>query len=58
VIKDYMEREAGRLQHFYKYEGYAKLWKAALGNRTLREITTGDIDRFIARRRNRMVAAP
>jgi len=51
MIDDYFARERGRLRHFYKYELFAKVFKAVFRGKTLREMTTGDVDRYIARRR-------
>jgi site-specific recombinase XerD len=42
----------GRMRRFVDYARYARRWKAALGNRTLRQIGLGDVERYIAKRRD------
>lgn len=51
MTPQYIERNRGRLRWFDHYERFARIWKAALPNKCLREILPGDIERYIARRR-------
>jgi len=50
MIDDYLGRIKDTHRSYSECERYGDLWKAALGGRTLREITTGDIARCKARR--------
>src|SRR5262245_13865749 len=50
VIDDYLERVRNRLRSFADQARCARLWKEALGGYPLRQIVTGDVQRYVARR--------
>ena len=56
MIDDYLTRNRERLRWFDHYERYGRMWTAAFPARTLREIVPGDIDRYIAKRRQQGLA--
>ena len=51
MIDEYLDRNRGTLRWIDHYERFARIWKAALPGKTLREILPGDIERAIAKRR-------
>ncbi len=48
VIEDYLKRAKGALRSYRDYERYGRYWTDALGTKTLRQVTPGDIERYIA----------
>ncbi len=56
AIDDYLVRLKGRSRSYRNWDRCGKVWKAALGNKTLREVLPGDIERFRARRRGEGLA--
>jgi integrase len=50
MIDDYLGRIKGTHRSYSESMRHGELWKAALGSRTLREINTGDVERYKARR--------
>jgi site-specific recombinase XerD len=48
VIDDYLKRAKGALRSYRDYERYGRYWTDALGTKTLRQITPGDIERYVA----------
>ena len=50
-IDDYLKRNEDRLRWFDHYERYGKLFTEAFKGKTLREILPGDVDRYVAKRR-------
>ena len=51
MIDDYLERVKGRMRSYVNWERYARSWKKALGDMTLRQVVPGDVARYINRRR-------
>jgi site-specific recombinase XerD len=50
MIDDYLDRNRKTLRHFYHYERHARRWKKALKGKALRQVTPGDIERYVATR--------
>ena len=50
VIDDYLKRIERTHRSYAESERHGALWKAALSGRTLREVVTGDVERYKARR--------
>ena len=50
VIDDYLGRVRTRLRSFADQARCGRLWKEALGSYALRQIVTGDVQRYVARR--------
>ncbi len=48
VIEDYLKRAKGGLRSYRDYERYGRYWTEALGTKTLRQVTPGDIERYVA----------
>jgi hypothetical protein len=50
AIDEHLSLLKGRRQSFRDYLRNGNIWKAALGNKTLRQIVPGDIERYISKR--------
>ena len=50
LIDDYLKRIERTHRSYWESVRHGVLWKAALGDRTLREVVTGDVERYVARR--------
>ncbi len=50
MIRDYLDREKGRMRSFVNYQRYGRYWADALPGKALRQIIPGDIERYVARR--------
>ena len=48
VIEDYLKRAKNGLRSYRDYERYGRYWTEALGTKTLRQVTPGDVERYIA----------
>ncbi len=48
VIEDYLKRAKNGLRSYRDYERYGRYWTDALGTKTLRQVTPGDIERYVA----------
>ena len=57
MLSDYLVRVRGKLRSVRECERYARYWKDALPGRTLRQVTPGDIERYVARRAEEMAPA-
>jgi integrase len=57
MLTDYLVRVRGKLRSMRECERYARYWKNALPGRTLRQVTPGDIERYVARRVDEMAPA-
>ncbi len=51
VIRDFFAREEDRLRSVRNYKRSAAYWKAAFPGWTLQQIRPGDVDRYVAKRR-------
>ncbi len=50
MIDDVLKRAKGRIRAYSDYERYGRDWKLALPEKTLAQITPGDVERYQARR--------
>jgi integrase len=57
VIDDYLARNRNKLRWFDHYERYGAIWKAAFPGRTLTQIVPGDVERYVAARRQDVAPA-
>jgi integrase len=57
AVDDYLKRVKGRSRSYVNVERNGRYWKDALGSKTLRQITPGDIQRYAARRLEEGMAA-
>ena len=57
AIRSYVARIKGRLRSYRNCLRYAELWTEAIGQKTLRQIVPGDIERFVAKRIREVSAA-
>ncbi len=56
MIDDYLARKKGRMKNFVNWARYGRNWKTALGERTLRAILPGDVERCAARLRGKQLS--
>ena len=56
MIDDVLDRSAA-LRAYAEYERAGRYWKAALGNRPLRQIVAGDVERYKSKRIKEVAAA-
>jgi site-specific recombinase XerD len=49
-IRDYLARIQGTLRSYVDLERHGRVWQAALGDRSLRQVVAGDVQRHIAKR--------
>jgi integrase len=57
MLSDHLVRVRGKLRSTRECERYARYWNDALPGRTLRQVTSGDIERYVARRIEEMAPA-
>jgi integrase len=57
VIDDYLSRDKDRLRAFGHYVRYGRIWKAAFPKRALAQILPGDVERYVALRRQQVSPA-
>jgi integrase len=57
VIDDYLARNKGKLRWFDHYERYGRTWKTAFPGRPLAQLLPGDVERYVAERRNQVAPA-
>jgi len=57
AIDDYLKRVKGRARSYVNVKRNARYWKNALGTKTVRQITPGDIQRYSTRRLTEGMAA-
>jgi len=51
VIDDHLARVKGKLRSYDDQERYGRVWKDVLGNRPIRQIAPGDVERWAAEKR-------
>jgi integrase len=49
-IRDYLARVQGTLRSYADLQRHGRVWQAALGDRPLRQVVAGDVQRHVARR--------
>ena len=49
-IRDYLARIQGTLRSYVDLERHGRVWQAALGDRPLRQVVAGDVQRHVAKR--------
>jgi len=49
-IDDYLERVRGTLRSYSDLARCGRIWKVVLGDRSLRQVVAGDVQRYVARR--------
>jgi integrase len=49
-IRDYLARIQGTLRSYADLERHGRVWQAALGDRPLRQVVAGDVQRHVAKR--------
>jgi site-specific recombinase XerD len=49
-IRDYLARIQGALRSYVDLERHGRVWQAALGDRPLRQVVAGDVQRHVAKR--------
>jgi site-specific recombinase XerD len=49
-IRDYLARIQGTLRSYVDLERHGRVWQAALGDRSLRQVVAGDVQRYVAKR--------
>jgi hypothetical protein len=57
VIDDHLARNRNTLRWFDHSERYGAIWKAAFPGRTLTQIVPGDVERYVAARRQDVAPA-
>jgi hypothetical protein len=50
MITEHLTRVKGILRSYYSHQLYGRYWTAALGDKALRQIVPGDIERYVANR--------
>jgi len=50
MITEHLTRVKGILRSYYSHQLYGRYWTAALGDKTLRQIVPGDVERYVAKR--------
>ena len=57
VIDDYLKRIKDKLRGFRHCERYGRTWKTVFSGRTLAQILPGDVERYVAQRRQEVAPA-